>query len=193
MSIINHKYKHVFVHVPKTAGTSMEKMHFVGGSGHESFQELVAKSDFNPTYFKWAFVRNPYTRIASAFFYLRNNRRIFRNLNFHDFVYKIEELIDGDLNVHIIPQYEFLKCNKSIMDFIGKYENLICHWPHIIVRIVEITNDKKLLRTPNSHIISRNNVTLFKPNDYMGLYTNELKNKIYKIYEKDFDIFKYQQ
>ena len=34
MSTLNHEYRHYFVHVPKAAGTSMERMPFVGGQSH---------------------------------------------------------------------------------------------------------------------------------------------------------------
>ena len=70
MSIINHEHKHIFIHNPKTAGTSMESCEWVGGKGHRTARQLVPQA---PDYWSWGFVRHPLDRIVSAYYGLRLN------------------------------------------------------------------------------------------------------------------------
>ena len=74
MSICNLENNVIFIHVPKTGGTSMEHNSFIGGGGHRdirfykrifllTFSGLPAWEDI----FKFGFVRNPYDRLASAY------------------------------------------------------------------------------------------------------------------------------
>lgn len=34
MSCVNHNYKHIYIHIPKNAGSSIEQRPYVGGDGH---------------------------------------------------------------------------------------------------------------------------------------------------------------
>ena len=65
MSTLNHQYRHFFVHVPKCAGTSMERMPFVGGQMHMTARQLARLAP--PDYFGWGFVRNPYDRLVACY------------------------------------------------------------------------------------------------------------------------------
>lgn len=71
--MISHKFKCIFIHIPRTGGSSIEKM-LVGRNWWgvdkrtKHLTASQAKSIYRPfwdDYFKFSFVRNPYDRAAS--------------------------------------------------------------------------------------------------------------------------------
>src|SRR5262245_10579050 len=70
----------IFVHVPKAAGTSVSLALYGMQVGHRTWREW---RELNPrkfnTYFKFAVVRDPIARFASAFYFLRGG-----GMNAHD-------------------------------------------------------------------------------------------------------------
>jgi len=70
MSHINRIFRNIYIHIPKTAGRNMERHDFIRGSGHLSLQQLSQDDNFDESYIKWTFVRNPHERLISAFFYV---------------------------------------------------------------------------------------------------------------------------
>lgn len=67
--------KTIFVHVPKCGGVSINRALFGNlGGGHTSLEEYLTV--FSPSeflsFFKFAFVRNPWDRVVSAYFFLKN-------------------------------------------------------------------------------------------------------------------------
>ena len=70
------KYKCIFIHVPKVAGTSIERSIFETNKwliGHVKASDYIRidKNKFE-SYFSFGFVRNPYDRVVSAYHYLKN-------------------------------------------------------------------------------------------------------------------------
>ncbi len=100
MTIINHSFKFVFVHVPKAAGTSITSLFSqftnycdleIGGTDfgeciQPAYRQRFGLSKHSPArdlqnlmgivdwsrYFTFAFVRNPFTRCLSTYHFLRN-------------------------------------------------------------------------------------------------------------------------
>ena len=69
--MISHQYKCIFIHIPKTGGTSIENVLSQDkskGSDHRLLHEYSNCSDFD-SYFKFAVVRNTYDRIWSIYRY----------------------------------------------------------------------------------------------------------------------------
>lgn len=149
--MISHKYKSIFVHIPKTAGQSISDV-FLRLSGfnwgtcdqllimdnndpakgparltHLTASEYVSygyvtKKEFN-TYFKFSFVRNPWARIVSEYKF----RQFPRECDFKTFLFKrFPKPGWGDEYTHVLPQYDFLYDSNGVklVDFIGKYETL---------------------------------------------------------------------
>ena len=88
--MINHKYKCLFVHIPKTAGSSIrhilppsdESKFACGHADAMTYYGFFHGSDYRvkdplgrekwEEYMKFAFVRNPWDRFVSAYRYLKN-------------------------------------------------------------------------------------------------------------------------
>ena len=194
-TLINSFYesKTIFIHIPKTAGISLVKSIFgdVTLEGHRSvsFYKQVFDSTYSD-FFTFTIVRNPWDRLYSAYKFLQKG-----GMNIHDknafetylSIYRdFEDFILNGLNkkiiwevMHLIPQHEFVcdKHGKIIVDYVGKFENLNKSLDEINI-ILESDfelehhnkNDKK---------------------DYKDIYTTEMIEKVYQIYQKDIDIFEY--
>jgi len=105
----------IFIWIPKTAGSSIFSLlkelgmgkyksldrarHLFPGSGmatfvHQSIPSLVATGAIRPTFvraaFKFAFLRNPYDRAVSLFYYFRRFERISREMTFERFLEILE-------------------------------------------------------------------------------------------------------
>lgn len=94
---ISHKYKFIFIHIPKTAGTTICsswegsllketcKADGVLGGTHKSALDIqkMYPAEFEE-YFKWAVVRNPFDRFVSKFFFKQLNPREDFNLEWTD-------------------------------------------------------------------------------------------------------------
>ena len=67
MSVHNEELNSLFIHVPKAAGSSLSSVSWNRGSGHDTIEEYEARGILTDDLFVWAFVRNPFERIASAY------------------------------------------------------------------------------------------------------------------------------
>jgi hypothetical protein len=155
-------------------------------------------------YFKWGFVRNPYDRILSAYFYLHKfkmyiGRTNIRNLSFEDFVIRMDSWLPldfynpliypdviGKYNFHIIPSVFFMKSPNLKMDFIGKVENIVEDWTYVCKQI-ELFSGKKIVKSLGRRNSSNNSKEKRK------LITKELKKKIDMIYDADFLTYGYKK
>lgn len=192
MSIINIKYKHIFVHIPKCAGWSMEKTFFIGGSGHENLFFLSLHEDFNKEYFKWAFVRNPFDRLVSAYFKSRKNVlkyfNGYRYFTLQSYIYSLNDILHNDCknekinldgySIHPVPQVYFIKHDKYKLDFIGRFENLLNDWNKVCKIIL------------GSHVglpsMNRGN-----HEHYKKYYNRGMTKVVEEIYKEDFETFNY--
>ena len=150
--MISHTYKCIFIHIPKTAGQSIEhfflNLHGLSWEnraplllrynpdplkGPESLAHLTAEeytklghisSEKFKNYFKFAFVRNPWARLVSEYRY----RSCYKKYTFKEFVLERLPKQDAysDKYRHIMPQYDFIhdRDGKIIVDFVGRFENL---------------------------------------------------------------------
>lgn len=143
--------KAIFVHVPKTAGTSIERALLLGEKrvvgGHTTARGYRAtfKEEFK-SYFKFSLVRDPVDRFASAFYYLRqcqihpalNNQAAHECDTVDEFVDRVEKdphLIDKI--IHLWPQHNFIcdESNQVIVDEVYYYEGLTEAWSGILDKI----------------------------------------------------------
>jgi hypothetical protein len=140
----------LFIHVPKVAGTAvLEALGKRGGGRHHLPWYVYRAADpvFFDRAFKFAFVRNPWDRVHSAWAYLSHggNRTSDMPLaalvesfgTFDRFV--TEGLGTGILRNHplFLPQAEFVLGfdGHPVVDFLGRYENLAADFRTVAERL----------------------------------------------------------
>ena len=190
-----NKSNTIFIHIPKTAGISLVNGIYgsVSNEGHRKvhFYKKIFGKKFKK-FFVFSFVRNPYDRLYSAYKFLQTGgmnihdqnaykQHLIGYKNFEDFIFNgLNNQIVNEI-VHFKHQSEFI-CNdygEIIVDFVGKYENL----------------DKDL-----SQLSKLINKDIILPHLNKGkakhkcdkIYTNEMKEIVYKMYRRDFEIFNYK-
>ena len=150
--MISHVHKCIFVHIPKCGGTSLEAviwpgerhasdlwMGFIdryhnkyqtGGLQHLHADQIRAEvgEDCFKSYFKFAFIRNPFDKAVSQYSYMRvrPDLREFIGMHENDPFSRYLELLPTRLHVQWEPQVPFLfdRNGGCLVDFIGRYENL---------------------------------------------------------------------
>ncbi|MFG5086309.1 sulfotransferase family protein [Campylobacter lari] len=191
------KYKCIFIHVPKVAGSSIERVIYQTDRwlvGHVKASDYV-KLDRNKfeNYFSFGFVRNPYDRVVSAYHYLRSGggnlvdetwakENIYKYNSFEEFVLNLQNN-DEQIKIlnwmHFIPQHKYL-CDdeKSILvNFVGKFENL----EEDFKTILKVLNRKEKL----IHINKSNHT------NYKNYYNDAMYKIVREIYRNDFEVFDY--
>ena len=201
--VIHAKKKVIFVHVPKTAGSSMEKfildkdldcmdpeeLYGVDENGR-ALQHLMA-SDIKQIvpnyaqYFSFSIVRNPYERIVSEYFWCpiedvghKGDQTFDEFLSYAKHVVLTQNYFANAFTDHFIPQYKFVyddQMNK-IVNHVGRFENLD--------KTVRIVRRKMNLEKPFPKLNAR------RSNERVNL-TRDQKNTIYDLYKKDFELFGY--
>lgn len=126
--MINHIRRAIFIHTPKTAGTSIKK--FIEGfsirGDHKNWElEKNIAGDLWDQYFKFAIVRNPWDWIYSIYSFYKMgtsvslvDENVLPN-TFEEFVLDLDKYLDI-LGINY-TQSHFI---GDELDFIGKFENL---------------------------------------------------------------------
>jgi hypothetical protein len=129
----------IFIHIPKCAGVSVRSALFGLGPGHlraADYQVIYTPQEY-ARFFKFTFVRNPWDRLASAFFFLKSGGinsqdRAFCEqhlTSFADFETFVERWINPrniTLYEHFRPQTYYLSVNgrPPHLDFLAYFENI---------------------------------------------------------------------
>lgn len=181
MSIVNLEQSHIFIHVPKTGGTSMEQMPFVGGTTHDTASDLFRQcrdQDHDPKdFFKWAFVRHPVDRLQSAYYSYQQH---FQPkgitppylVTFNLFVREFDRNRDWKRKYFMLRDQSFFLDEE--LDFIGRFERINEDWKFVCKRI---TGEVSPL--PRKNPTKRNPVFISSP----------IRGLIEDIYQEDFDRF----
>lgn len=118
----------LFIHIPKTGGMSVADCLFGYQVGHHRVSELT--EEFPDYYYRFAFVRDPYSRLRSAYKYFQQGgakesdaewakENILIYPTFEDFVlHGLEKVMD---HPHFRPQKYWL---DGPVDFIGEFHFL---------------------------------------------------------------------
>jgi chondroitin 4-sulfotransferase 11 len=198
--MISHSHKYIFVHVPKTAGRSIEKIlrkssndiEFDDGwnpelnawQQHLSVQTILENRPICKKYFKFSVVRNPWDRMVSCFFYFKrhgimgsfrdflNEEGLYRN-NFPTFNGQPGCMEHRNLMI------SFLSHDREFdIDFIARFENLQHDFNTICDRIkIPCKTLPQINKTKHHH--------------YTQYYNDETRKIVADKYAKDIEYFGY--
>lgn len=203
---INHEHKFIFIHIPKTAGTSVAKsLGFQKPTAHITAEKIkvVLNAEKFQSYFKFCFVRNPWDRFLSLYNYARQtdsyyhsatqpNKAIYGKHTDYDLLKNasIEDCTDyllaGQLKHdrfwnHWQNQSNWIydKDDTCLVDYIGHFENLEQDLQFIFKKI-------KLPIPPIKNLNASR-----KKEHYQEVLSDYAKNRIAQYYQKDIQQLKY--
>jgi len=125
----------IFIHINKTAGTSIGNAIGLPVKHHQTAKELIARigrEKWDEAY-KFTLVRNPWDKVVSHYEYRRKRNKTelaSRNITFADWVKKTygpeKEPFYYNNPKAFQPQIEWLKDNEGMVtvDFVGKFESI---------------------------------------------------------------------
>ena len=195
--MISHSHKFIFIWIPKTGGSSIERVLYeyglqkYGPSGKRNrrvfrpvrqrkVKKLRRIREFREHwdgYFKFTFVRNPWDWLVSRYHSSRRRRLRYwagKDEPFRRFV------LDGGWRNRSFQQsfYDSIEFNGKIdVDFVGRTETIEADFAHICSKI-GIT-----AKLPH---VNRN---LARAADYKSYYDDNLKGAVASIFSKDIKTF----
>ena len=193
--MISLKHKFIFIHIPKCGGTTLEES-LVDGScifrgntwphnlklhyplNHCTLDDIKESKALHPNFdkfYSFTFVRNPFSRLLSEYFYLKDRLKLSKDIK-KELIYLAEQSENGVMGNHCVSQYKFIN-NK--INFIGKFENL--------QQDFDIICDK--IGIPQQQL-SHNNKT--KHRHYTEYYDDETRQIVAEKYAKDIEHFGYK-
>lgn len=186
--------KAIFIHIPKTASSSIRKILNSNDdklySKHRIALNLFYENKQKFTeYYSFAFVRNPFDRLVSAYFYLKSKENkcftkkyLEKYSSFKEFVKYFFNRNNIKKQVHLWPQYWFV-CGPNkhiIIDYVGRYEAINDDFTYISKRI---SNETRILPHINRS----------KHKNWKFYYNSEIANIVYNAYQEDFTLFGYSK
>lgn len=232
--MICHHYRSIFIHIPKAAGQSIEHTFLnLLGLNWETRAPLLLRSndcpDLGPprlahlkaeeyvrykyipqdifdSYFKFAFVRNPWSRLVSIYRFMG----FYKHYDFKSFAMSI--VTDGiwQKNYWFIgPQSEFV-CDadgRVLVDFIGRTENVQSDFGQVCVRLglspitlCHINRSEAIAPRPGLHPRALMEFLAFKIKGrhitnyctYQDYYDQESMEFVGELYKSDVELFNYR-
>lgn len=149
--MISHSTNCIFIRVPKTASQSIAALIDAPFRTHTPARRFHAEfpGEFEH-YFKFAFVRNPWDRLVSAFHYIRAGGGckddLLKKASWVDpvngsFDRFVEEMLPlGFRNLYnpnvLLPQLHWIEEDDGIaVDFVGRYEKIESDWEQIAAKL----------------------------------------------------------
>ena len=209
--LLSHSHKFLFIHIPKTAGSSItsalapyseqpDKHWFnrlLGCMGinvnwygplrirnprkHTTFsqtQRIYAKTMLD-SYFKFAFVRNPWDLMVSYFHYIKSRTGHHRSKQVNA-LSSFEDYLHYEIERGKVSQSQFIydREDKLQVDFVGRFENLVSDFleicTHVGLKDVQLAHQNKSSR-----------------GSYQQYYNAETRELVARHWQKDIDLFKY--
>jgi hypothetical protein len=188
----------IFVHIPKTAGTSLGEAIYGRWVGHVPLSRFAAfDQEKFKSFFKFSFVRNPWDRLLSAFAHLKGHgeplasrEALWSKLHlaetetFEDFVLGLRDerfrtLIIND--VHFRPQLNWIALpgtERIAVDFVGRFESLEEDFSRLARRL-GVKSELPLLKQTD------------RP-PYREIYSKQMRGVAEEIFRNDIDRLGYE-
>ena len=179
--MINHEYKYFFLHIEKCGGNTVRAA--LDLPHQRTGNHLALKNKFryfrhNPKeYFKFTFVRNPWDRMVSTYFYYNRSKA----LSFKEYTtILLNRSASKDWKRHAsCYDYIFDENATTTIDFIGKIENF--------EEDFNIVCDK--IGIPQQQLPHKNKTN---HKHYTEYYDNETREIVAEKYAKDIEYFGYE-
>lgn len=192
--MINHRYKFIFIHIPRTGGTSIETFFQILNRGPNKdinrkhfnlywYKEKQPKNRFNK-YFKFTFVRNPWDLMISKYldpYFSGHCKRgpaigaeAGKSLKYFLEHYKTPRHEQGEIFHDYFDPEE--------IDFIGRFEN----------RTNDLEYISEKIGVPIDSSIHSRKVQVFCKKDYTSYYDDETRQMVAEKYERDINYFGYK-
>jgi len=212
---ISHKHRAIFVHIPKNAGSSIEKALGIWGQNNDgaitpycpemlfgvyrgkAMQHLTMAEikELGPIgsngYFSFAFVQNPYSRAVSEYKWRLKEGYKFTFEAFVKRYYPIRKRFlaskkDKLFADHLTPQFHYTHRKESL-------------YKAYIYQIVDYVGKLETFEADFKHIATRIGIDPICPHvnksettDWRAYYTKPTQKLIYEAYKQDFETFKYK-
>jgi len=201
--MLSHKHKTIFIHIPKTAGQSVElaylqdlgldwqtraplllrsnEIHNIGPPrlAHLTCKDYIKyhyiSQEILSTYFTFSFVRNPYTRAISFYKYSSKQDK-----SLNEFICVDLPRLHQEQNWFFQAQTRFI-CDanhKLMVNYLGKFETIESNFATIASRSGLQSN--KLPRRNVSKVKNKGMITLRDPIDNFNQTSLDIINEIYK-------------
>ena len=205
--MINHDLKFIFVHIPKCGGSSIEAMfgawadsnrekYYIGhpveyndtvaeyektDRQHLPLNDILKKFPQCSNYFKFTFIRNPFSRIVSEFLYLKKVKRISVETTCKQFCSNLESILKHNAT----PFHDRLLVDYgsgSEFDYIGRLENFQNDFKNCVCKEIGLTPQIP----PN---VNKGKKT---HNHYTEYYDDETRQIVAEKYARDIEYFGYK-
>lgn len=213
---ISRRHRAVFVEVPKAGCTVVKRVLQHSERGDESYEEPESVHDRSTsplgapmrdgfdvdeifagdTYFRFAFVRNPYSRALSCYLEKIAGQQRLRDLRlpklgfepreqvgFTDFLRRVAEQRPREMDIHWAPQHHLLSLAKVSYGFLGRFESFADDL-HAVIDRLGLNAPPQLLGQPTSHTTHASD----KVRDY---FDDESVGLVRQIYRRDFEALGY--
>ncbi|MBI3312642.1 MAG: sulfotransferase family 2 domain-containing protein [Candidatus Omnitrophica bacterium] len=189
--MISHQHKFIFVEIQKTASKTVRTTLGAKHADHFTVQKLIEQHG-KPVweeYFTFTFVRNPWARLVSGYFFRRDGGNgSGKDLDwaklypptFKEFCSNLEFFQNIPGENMFITQYDWLATmeGKIELDYLGRYETLDQDWEAICKRL-----------TFSFQALPKINVG--RHDSYQAYYDSQTREIVAEHYQKDIEYFGY--
>jgi glycosyltransferase involved in cell wall biosynthesis len=132
----NNDKKVIFLHIPKTGGTIIKKLFGINKLDDHNpanipspqhltctmLREYIGSEKYD-TYYKFTFVRNPWARILSHYFWRQKLEEKWASPTFSDFIANVQKIVqeerfyEHEYGDHFIPQVQYTSDVNNIFKF----------------------------------------------------------------------------
>ncbi len=214
--MIVHKHKIIFIHIPKTAGSSIEKFFGIDKISHkwdrsnrlflkgwdpvhkihlqhakalDLLDKKLILQDVWYEYFKFAFVRNPWDRAHSDYLWMKGDRKI--EGSFEDYILKkgvFEKHLTNLDSMHTRGDHVFPQ-NEFVYDEKGNcLVNFVGKFENLQADFRKVCS---MAGVEYKELPHEKKSKFLKPS-YREFYDQSKKDLVADVYSKDIELFDYQ-